>query len=203
MTSETLFRTTFTLFTVLAIGTRVFLRSRAALRSEGKDSPREPGWQLILQLLLGLAGMALLAVYIIYPASIAIAQIPLPGWLRWSGLIPGLAGVALLAWTHLTLDRNFSGTLQIETDHRLMTEGPYALIRHPMYTALIGVALCWALLSANAALGLLWIGTMLTLFLPRMPKEEAMLISHFGDEYRAYMARTGRLLPRLWRRAVD
>jgi len=198
-TPEMTFRIVFAAVVGVAMIVRIGLRARAHHRSTGKDAPREPLPQLIVQTILGLTGFALLGFYVVAPQAIAWASVPLPGWLRWLGLPLGLAGTALLAWTHLTLDRFFSGTLQIEEGHQLITGGPYRWMRHPMYTALLAVALAWTLLSASLLIGALWLGTMIGLFFTRMPREEAMLLAQFGDDYRAYMKRTGRLLPRLWR----
>ena len=87
-------------------------------------------------------------------------------------------------------------TVTIREDHRLVTSGPYRYIRHPLYT--MGLLL-FSSLSLIAANWFMMLGTVLAFVLVslRLPKEEAALIEAFGDEYRAYMQRTGRFLPRL------
>jgi protein-S-isoprenylcysteine O-methyltransferase Ste14 len=108
-------------------------------------------------------------------------------------LIPG--GLALREWAIIKLGRFFSRTVQIETGHRLITDGPYRLLRHPAYTGMVliyfGIALSlgsW--LGAIAALVM-----MLSATWYRISVEEKVLIEAFGDEYRDYMKRTWKLFP--------
>ncbi len=76
-----------------------------------------------------------------------------------------------------------------------------AMKKHPLDTAMLGVlgtlfsATLFAI-TANWFIGLLWFGGVVLLFATRIPQEEAMMIAQFGDRYRQYMQRTGRLLPR-------
>jgi protein-S-isoprenylcysteine O-methyltransferase Ste14 len=103
-------------------------------------------------------------------------------------------------WTHRTLGRHWSGILELRENHRLISSGPYRHIRHPMYTGFFMMLSGVALLSANLLIALLQIGAFTATYLARVADEEAMMLDRFGDEYRGYMRRTGRLLPRLrWR----
>ncbi len=95
------------------------------------------------------------------------------------------------------LGRNWSGILELRENHRLISQGPYRYIRHPMYTALLILSVGMALITANLLLALLLIGTTMAMYLARVADEEAMMIERFGDEYHSYMRRTGRLFPRL------
>jgi protein-S-isoprenylcysteine O-methyltransferase Ste14 len=67
-----------------------------------------------------------------------------------------------------------------------------------MYTAFLGLATAFALVSANGLFLILPPGMLLAVLVTRTPREEAMLEERFGEEWRAYRARTGALLPRLW-----
>ena len=125
------------------------------------------------------------------------AHVSLPAWIRWIGALTAFAGIAILWWTHRTLGRNWSGILELRENHRLISEGPYRYIRHPMYTALLILSVGMALITANLLLALLLIGTTMAMYLARVSDEEAMMIERFGDEYHSYMRRTGRLFPRL------
>ena len=102
--------------------------------------------------------------------------------------------MGLFAWTHAVLGRLWSTTLQLRAGHQLITAGPYARIRHPMYAAILG----W-LISLGLA-GATWIPFVFAAlsalnFMLRIQGEEKMMLQQFGDEYREYMTRTGRLLP--------
>jgi protein-S-isoprenylcysteine O-methyltransferase Ste14 len=120
----------------------------------------------------------------------------LPAWLRWLGFTIGLLSIALTLWTELELGRQFSPQLQIRQEHQLIARGPYARIRHPLYTALDGFGLSLALVSANWFFAYFFILSVAGL-LYRVPKEERMMLDEFGEEYRSYMVRTGRFLPKV------
>ncbi len=92
------------------------------------------------------------------------------------------------------LGKEWSPQLQLRKQHHLVTTGPYSRIRHPLYTAMMGYGASLALVTANwifIALVVLMIGGLFA----RVPREEQMMIGEFGEEYRAYMQRTGRFWP--------
>ena len=141
--------------------------------------------------------ITLLVLYATYPQWMARFRLPFPIWLRCIGVCLGLASLGLLVWVQDTLGRHWSTGLVLREEHTLVTTGPYRWVRHPMYTALFAFMIALALVSANWLVVLAPVGG-ISLFLARIPKEEGMMIEEFGDEYRAYMERTGRLLPRLF-----
>jgi protein-S-isoprenylcysteine O-methyltransferase Ste14 len=106
-----------------------------------------------------------------------------------------LAALYVFFLAHHDLGRGFSSSLEIRRDHQLVTVGIYRYIRHPMYLGFLLWAIAQALLLPNwivAAAGFMgW----LTLLLVRIPREERLMVQEFGDQYRAYMACTKRLIP--------
>lgn len=106
-----------------------------------------------------------------------------------------LSVVPLAAWTRAALGANHSRTVSTRQEHALVSSGPCAWIRHPLYSIGIFMWICIALATANALLFAL-IALFLPLVLSRIRREEANLTRRFGDEYRRYTERTGRLLPR-------
>jgi protein-S-isoprenylcysteine O-methyltransferase Ste14 len=111
-----------------------------------------------------------------------------------AGLALILAGVGLEVWAKLRLGRWFSAGFMVKTGHALVTDGPYALTRHPIYTgiliALLGMALTWNSL-ANLALAA---ALAVPLFL-HTGVEEVLFERHFGDAYREYQKRVPRMMP--------
>jgi protein-S-isoprenylcysteine O-methyltransferase Ste14 len=97
--------------------------------------------------------------------------------------------------THKALGKMWSISLQLKQDHKLITTGVYRWLRHPMYTAFWLMAVAQALLLPNWVAGLSGIVGFGTLFFLRIGPEEAMMEQAFGDEYRAYKARTKRVIP--------
>ena len=149
--------------------------------------------------LLILGGIVLLigiVIYVFYASVFPWSQLPLPDLVRWIGVAMGLISIPLIGWIHWALGRAFSKSLTIQEEHQLVTTGLYRWIRHPMYTVFIIYFLSLFLVSTNLFLLVTFIIMVIT-FIFRIPKEEEMLINQFGDAYREYMKRTGRLLPRL------
>lgn len=138
--------------------------------------------------------IVLLPLYLLFSSSFILLQMPFPNWLRWFGAGLGFLSVPFLVWVHYVLDKGWSVTLKLQTDHKLVTSGPYRRIRHPMYTVLIVYMLSWVLVSANL-LFLVYYVLAILLIIVRIPKEERMMLEKFGEEYHIYMKRTGRLLP--------
>jgi len=97
--------------------------------------------------------------------------------------------------THRPLGRNWSVSLDVRESHQLVTDGIYRKIRHPMCSAFWLWAIAQALLLpiwVSGFAGLVGFGT---LYFGRVAREERMMLETFGDRYRAYMARTGRVFP--------
>src|SRR5262245_21632311 len=105
---------------------------------------------------------------------------PAPDWLRWAGCALGMMSVGLFAWAHASLGRFWSPHLQLRPSHQLITVGPYARIRHPIYSAILGWLMSLGLVAANwtpfmfAALGALHL-------LLKIQGEEIMMLEQFGD----------------------
>jgi protein-S-isoprenylcysteine O-methyltransferase Ste14 len=114
--------------------------------------------------------------------------------LRWFGVALVLIVIPLLGWIHRTLDRQYSAQLEIKSEHKLITVGPYAKVRHPMYTVLGLFSLGIALLTANTLI--IAFTLIIIVGFPLVAKqEEQMLIDEFGEEYLEYMKRTRRFFP--------
>ncbi len=140
--------------------------------------------------------IAILVLYAIHHPWLAALDVYFPPALRWIGAILGLLSIGLTVWVELDLGRQFSPQLQIRQAHQLVTNGPYAYVRHPLYTAFDGFGLSLALVSANWFFVGFFIVSVVGLWY-RVPKEERMLLDQFGEEYRLYMGRTGRFFPKL------
>ena len=98
---------------------------------------------------------------------------------------------------HRDLGANWSPSLEINSQQTLTTEGVYGVLRHPMYASQCLYSLAQALLLQNWIAGLAGLAAFVPMYLVRVPREEQMMLDHFGDAYRAYGERTGGILPRL------
>jgi protein-S-isoprenylcysteine O-methyltransferase Ste14 len=157
---------------------------------------REEG--VALSVLLGVSYVAYcggIVAYLLEPVSIAWGSIVfLPEWVRWTGVIPLTAGAAMIAWGFSTLGRHFAFSVSPQAQGDLIRSGPYRWVRHPLYTAFLVEAVGISLLMASwfVALTALLVWGLLVC---RTRIEEEKLVERFGNEYREYMAMTGRFVP--------
>lgn len=158
---------------------------------------REDGPASKIAGVLGLIGFVAVIIYSIQPAWLSWATLPFPLWVRWAGIGITLLGFALLQWSQNTLGKNWSDTPRMIKEQSLVTSGPYRFIRHPIYTAFLLILGSTLFISANWFVGLAWIGMTLIEVASRIGFEENLMLEYFGDQYREYMKKTGRLLPRL------
>jgi len=201
LAEEEIFRTAFfALFGGLLVMRSYFsLRVRQAgerLMPDRKAIEREGRWMFAARIIAFLILIALLALYAINSPLIEALSIQLPGVLRWAGLILGLASLMLWTWAQAALGKQWSTNLQLRKEHLLVATGPYALIRHPIYTAMFGWGIGVALLTANILFALLALAMAIGILI-RVPKEEQMMSGEFGQEYKKYMKKTGRFFPKL------
>jgi len=113
------------------------------------------------------------------------------------GVAAMLGFLVLFHLSHRDLARNWSVTLEIREDHKLVDHGVYARIRHPMYTSFWLWALGQAFLIPNLIAGMTGLVAVAWLYFSRVGKEEAMMQAQFGADYDAYKKRTARLVPGL------
>jgi protein-S-isoprenylcysteine O-methyltransferase Ste14 len=119
-------------------------------------------------------------------------------WALVIGIVTGIVFLWLFRRSHKDLGRNWSVTLEIREGHRLVTNGVYAYLRHPMYASFFLWGVTQALLIANWVAGLAGLFAIACLYIERQAREEAMMRATFGAEYDAYCARTKRIVPGLF-----
>jgi protein-S-isoprenylcysteine O-methyltransferase Ste14 len=109
-----------------------------------------------------------------------------------------LAGVGFAVWARLTLGANWSGlVVTMKQGHELIQNGPYAIVRHPIYTgillAMIGTALTRGILA-----GYIGVTAGLVAIMIRIKIEEQLMSERFGDAYQVYRRRARKLVPFVW-----
>jgi protein-S-isoprenylcysteine O-methyltransferase Ste14 len=197
MNTELVFRIVLTLIGSVYTAIRIYY-TRTALQSDKNFfRPRSDFRQLVFGT-LGFLNIMPTVIYVVAPEQLAWAALPLPAGWRWFGVGLGLLGIFLLLWVHHTLGKNFSVPGVMKEKQSLVTAGPYKWVRHPMYTVIFLVTVVYFLISANWFIGVVWIGWIVGTVASMVRDEEAILIEKFGDDYRAYMRRTRRFLPRVF-----
>jgi len=162
-------------------------RAKAVSRADLRDR--------MLILLVGVGQVALPCIVVTQPV-LAFASRPQPALCTSFGAAAMLAGLWLFWRSHADLGDSWSVTLELNADHRLVTEGVYRHVRHPMYASFLVLGAGQALLVANWIAGLSGLAAVVLLMAVRLPREEAMLSDCFGEPYRDYSRRVGAILPR-------
>jgi protein-S-isoprenylcysteine O-methyltransferase Ste14 len=148
-----------------------------------------------IRLTVSLAGLGVLPLLYVASGEPNFATYR-PVWPAFAlGLAALAAALAMFRLTHKALGRMWSVSLQLKQDHRLVTSGIYRHIRHPMYTAFWLMAVAQALVLPNWIAGPAGLIGFAFLFFSRVGPEERLMEAAFGDEYRAYVARTKRVVP--------
>ena len=114
--------------------------------------------------------------------------------LELAGLVTYAAGFLIIAWALITLGENYQlGGSAPRTDDRMIVDGPYRLIRHPMYASALSISLGLSLLIQSWAF-FLFFGVYSLLIALLIPVEEERLLKAYGDRYLAYGRKTHKLL---------
>ena len=126
------------------------------------------------------------------PFYLGLVPHPLPLDIIAFGLT--VLGLGFAIWARVVLGRNWSGTVTFKENHELIERGPYALVRHPIYTGMLLMFLGTALAFGRPA-GFLGLLLLLLSFWIKFRQEEKVMIAHFGDRYLAYRKRVRALIP--------
>jgi protein-S-isoprenylcysteine O-methyltransferase Ste14 len=175
----------------------IWIRSVYARRTkpEQKQHRQVDGQEKALLILVISTSMLLPLLYLFTPL-LDFANYSLPVFVPWCGLAVMLLALWLFWRSHADLGQNWSVTLEVRQGHTLVTHGVYRRIRHPMYAAIFLWCIAQGLLLANWLAGWSVFVTFALMYVLRTPREERMMCEFFGEEYRDYMNRTGRLFPR-------
>ena len=146
-------------------------------------------------------------VFLIVILLLSPIPIPLP-WLYihfwpmgllsfWIGAAVTVSGLLFAVWARVHLGRNWSRSVTIKQDHKLITGGPYALVRHPIYTGILAGFLGTAI-AISQVRGFIALALVFLVFVAKFRMEEAWMRSQFGETYTAYAQHTAALLPFLF-----
>src|SRR5437667_5185801 len=135
---------------------------------------------------------------IVIPILVGYARLGLlPSYLFYAGLVIMIVGFAIYYWGVLALGRFGSGFVRVIHDHKVIRNGPYRFVRHPVYASeiLSFIGLSLALQSWVALLIILV--TASVYYSNRIRTEEKFLTAELGDEYVQYMKNVKRIIPHL------
>jgi protein-S-isoprenylcysteine O-methyltransferase Ste14 len=168
-------------------------------RAGGRVSRQgDPKWFWAGMVLVGPPVPLACLAFLVDPRWVDFLQVQLPPAVRLLGVPVGGLGLGLFAWMFRHLGLNVTSTSVPRAKATLVTTGPYRWVRHPMYTAALILLGATALLTANGVV-VVFGSAACGLLIARSRIEEVRLVEKFGDAYRTYQGRTGRLFPRVFR----
>lgn len=129
--------------------------------------------------------------------SLNIVVLPQIAGVVWLGFFLTLFGALFAIAARFTLGSNWSRSMDLKEGHQLVARGPYALVRHPIYTGVILMCIGSALV-AGTLLGLVGILLAIWSCMIRIPQEEALMTQQFPNEYPLYAKRVKRLAPLIY-----
>ncbi len=112
---------------------------------------------------------------------------------QWVGVVVMVIGIGFAFWARMHLGRNWGMPMSLREGHELVTSGPYACVRHPIYTGILLATIGTTL--ALGLIGLLFFAVSFVYFLVSARTEEQMMLAQFPDTYPAYRRRTKMLIP--------
>jgi protein-S-isoprenylcysteine O-methyltransferase Ste14 len=120
--------------------------------------------------------------------------LPLSAVWFWSGSAVTAGGFLFSVWARRHLGRNWSQAVTVKEGHELITSGPYALVRHPIYTGLL-LAFIGSAMAQGEWRGLLAVALVFGALWRKLRLEEKWMREHFGESYEAYSRRVAALVP--------
>ena len=115
----------------------------------------------------------------------------------YGGLALTIAGVGFAIWARLILGGNWSGTVTIKEGHTLEKHGPYAIVRHPIYSGLL-LAVLGTAIAFREIRGLIAVALAFAMLLMKARMEERFMMEEFGSVYRQYIRQVKALIPFLY-----
>ncbi len=141
-------------------------------------------------------------------AAFLLLILPVPGLNSWflprrlhfvvaAGAIVQAGFLLLAVWARRHLGRNWSAEIRIAVDHQLVRTGPYRFLRHPIYTAMLGMFLGTAIASSQVH-ALVGLALLVVAYLRKTRLEDQILAQTFGSDYAAYRRHSWALVPLLF-----
>jgi protein-S-isoprenylcysteine O-methyltransferase Ste14 len=112
----------------------------------------------------------------------------------WTGMVLLIAGLGFAVWARRHLGPYWSGHVVIRADHRLIRSGPYAVVRHPIYSGLL-LGMLGTAIAVGEWRGLFAVVLLVAAYLRKIRKEEGWLLQHFGEPYDRYRREVRAIIP--------
>jgi len=196
--NETIFRILSAIILFSGTGISIYSRLKADRDSGERLSRSADGTPMMLVIrIFGFVLWLTPLVYLVNTAWMIWSKLGVPEWTRWLGVGIGFLCVAGIYRLFSSIGTGITPVSATRKEHKLSTHGIYRWIRHPLYTVGSSFYISFGLMADNWFIIFMGALTFIVMAI-RTPKEEANLIAKFGDEYREYMKRTGKFLPKFF-----
>jgi protein-S-isoprenylcysteine O-methyltransferase Ste14 len=153
----------------------------------------EPAASRILRVFIFLIAIALLSTTRIPLPWLYLQLWPVGFWPFWLGAAVTIAGLLFAVWAREHLGRNWSRSVTIKQGHELITTGPYAVVRHPIYTGVL-TGLLGTAIALSQVRGFIVFVLFFLAFWIKLRMEEQWMRSQFGEAYATYAHQTAALV---------
>jgi protein-S-isoprenylcysteine O-methyltransferase Ste14 len=184
------------IYTIILIFVKKSASKRKKLNKEEKIFYLYAKKDSIILITLIIFEVIFLFFYILKIPFIYKFNIKLSTTLRFLSIFTGCLGLTLIGWASFILDGEFSETIELKENHRLITKGPYHYIRHPIYSGFILMHLGITMALSNLLIFFIFNVGLAILLIERIPREEKVLKAYFGIKWIEYCKNTGRFLPK-------
>ena len=158
---------------------------------------RDSFWSRFVQLVLVAVVISLFWNHGPHFGPLARSFVPRNSALSFLGLALTIAGLAFAIAARVYIGRNWSGMVTVKKDHKLVRNGPYALVRHPIYTGTL-LAVLGTIIVLGQTQALLAVPLAALIFWIKSRREELFMTQEFGEEYRQYKQKVKALIPLVW-----
>lgn len=154
---------------------------------------QSPGSRIMQNLPVAL-GFFLMFGRVEWPLWLRLRVVPEAPALMLAGLVLTAAGIGFAIWARVFIGRNWSGTVTLKEEHELVQNGPYAFVRHPIYSGFLLAYLGTAIIAGQLR-GLIGFVPVLWGWGMKLRLEESFMTAHFGNAYSDYKKRVKALVP--------
>jgi protein-S-isoprenylcysteine O-methyltransferase Ste14 len=166
-----------------------------AMSKNVKETERsETGPSRLVRMVAILGAIALLWLPSVPLPLLSQRFLPLGLWCFWSGAAVTAVGLLFSVWARRDLGANWSQAVTLKQGHELITSGPYALVRHPIYTGLL-LGFLGSAVARGEWRGLLAIALVFATLWHKLRLEEKWMRAQFGEPYEAYSRQVAALVP--------
>ncbi|HTW64203.1 MAG TPA: isoprenylcysteine carboxylmethyltransferase family protein [Bryobacteraceae bacterium] len=173
----------------LAIWLLAAIRTKRVVR-------RQSGRSRFLQGGLAAAGAILLFEPGMNIGFLGLRIVPDTARFTYAGVVLTGAGIAFAVWARFVLGQNWSGRVTVKQNHELIRRGPYALVRHPIYSGLL-LALLGTAGYLGEVRGFIAVALIAISFSLKYRTEETFMLEQFGVQYRDYRRHVKALIPHI------